>query len=321
MLNYLALLGAAAIWGFAFVAQRKGMQSLDPFTFNALRFALGALCIMLARCAERWPTRKARSSTFATRPARVSKEYRREPVILGLLLFFAASLQQVGMLWTGAGNAGFITGLYVVIVPILGLWRGQKLLKGTIVAVLLAVAGLWFINSAQRVNASLGNLLVLCGAVFWALHVQMIDKLASRHSSLELARVQYLVCAGCSLAFGVLYRGLFIPAGFDLGGLVSAIRSVALPLLYAGIFSVGIAFTLQIQAQKKVAPQAASVILCSEAVFALLGGHLLLGEELTAASLLGAALLLAAMLSSVLSGWDKIFLVDKKPSRRDWYRN
>ncbi len=321
MLNYLALLGAAAIWGFAFVAQRKGMQSLDPFIFNALRFALGALCIMLAQFAGRWFTGKAEPMPQAARPAGLSKNYRREPLVLGLLLFFAASLQQVGMLWTGAGNAGFITGLYVVIVPILGLWRGQRMRRGAIIAVLLAVAGLWFINSTQRVNASVGNLLVLGGSVFWALHVQMIDKLTSRHASLDLARVQYLVCAGCSLAVGVFYRRLFIPGGYDFGGLGSAIQAAALPLLYAGIFSVGIAFTLQIQAQKKVAPQAASVILCSEAVFALIGGYLLLGEELNAASLLGAALLLAAMLSSVLSRRDKIFLVDKKASRRNWYPN
>ncbi|MFA6721641.1 MAG: DMT family transporter, partial [Candidatus Cloacimonadaceae bacterium] len=306
MAAYLTLLITAAIWGFAFVAQRKGMESLDPFTFNALRFGLGALCVwafsLLPRIRDRKPG--------AANPGPGPRNSWKGPLLLGALLFVAVSFQQIGMLWTGAGSAGFITGLYVVFVPLIGLGRGQKLNSLMIVAVALSLAGLAFINGKPSLQATLGNALVLVGAVFWALHVQLIDKLTKTRSSLRLARIQYWLCALLSLAGSLIYRAAVRKPVWDLA-LWKSIQAAGLPLLYAGIMSVAVAFTLQLHAQKKVQPHAASVILCLEGAFAMFGGWLLLGEKVSASALLGAALLLAAMLVSV-SRERREFLIDKK---------
>ncbi len=304
------LLLAAAIWGFAFVAQRKGMESLDPFTFNALRFALGALCVWLADQLAKSRNRKPETELTAIAGAETLPKPWKGPLALGFLLFLAASLQQIGMLWTGAGSAGFITGLYVVFVPLIGLGRRQRLNSRHSLAIVLSLAGLALINGRPDLQASLGNLLVLTGAVFWALHVQMIDSLTKSHPSLRLAWIQYGVCAVLSLAGSLLYRS-FQNKHWEYAGIWKAIQAAGLPLLYAGIMSVGVAFTLQLHAQKRVQPQAASVILCLEGVFAMFGGWLLLDERVSSVSFLGAAMLLAAMLVSV-SQERKEFLIDKK---------
>ncbi len=310
MAAQLLLLLAAAIWGFAFVAQRKGMESLDPFTFNALRFALGALCVWLAEQLTKSRKRRHEPVLAAIAERGTRPKTWKGPLALGFLLFLAASLQQTGMLWTGAGSAGFITGLYVVFVPLIGLGLRQRLSSRHILAILLSLAGLALINGKPDLQASLGNLLVLTGAVFWALHVQMIDKLTKSHPSLRLAWIQYGVCAVLSLAGSLLYRS-FQNKPWEYAGIWKAIQAAGLPLFYAGIMSVGVAFTLQLHAQKRVQPQAASVILCLEGVFAMFGGWLLLAERVTAVSFLGAAMLLAAMLVSVKQEREE-FLIDKK---------
>ena len=308
MTAYLSLLLTAAIWGLAFVAQRKGLEHLDPFTFNALRFALGALSVWLLARLPRFNAGKVNSGSPLNAVTAARHESWKGSLLLGLLLFIAASLQQFGMLWTGAGSAGFITGLYVVFVPLIGLGRGQKLNALLVLAVALSLAGLTLINGKPDLQATLGNGLVLIGAVFWALHVQLIDKLTKSHSSLRLARIQYGVCAGLSLFGALIHRGL---AWLGFAGLGSSVISAGLPILYAGILSVGVAFTLQLQAQKRVQPHAASVILCLEGVFAMFGGWLLLREKVSPHAITGAALLLAAMLVSI---WQerRDFLIDKK---------
>lgn len=287
MLPALELVLASAIWGFAFVAQRKGNESLHPFAFNVIRFALGALVL----------------SPFllfsATSEGQEGKRQSWQPLLLGLILFTAASLQQIGMLWTSAGNAGFITGLYVVYVPIIGLIRGQRVSKAVLLAVLFAITGLWLINHGSVSGSGFGNLLVLVSAVFWALHVQYIDRLLQHFPSLKLAVIQYAVCAILSLLFwtGGAFTGLIEHPG--LAGTLENISKAAIPLLYGGIGSVGIAYTLQLHAQKKVAPAPASIILCLEAVFAMFGGWLILREHVSIYSLSGAGLMLGAMVMSV----------------------
>ncbi len=303
MLSLSALILAAAIWGFAFVAQRMGLESLDPFTFNALRFGLGALCVALLRAVLAGKEQRA-TPTVGTR---------REPVVLGVLLFAASSLQQTGMLWTGAGSAGFITGLYVVFVPWIGISRGTRLSGSTAVAVALAVLGLWLLNSGASLNASLGNGLVLAGAVFWAFHIHYIDILSKHRSSLDLAVAQYAVCAALSAIAGLIWR---IASGAAWQSFWPEVARAGIPLLYTGVMSVGVAFTLQLDAQKRVPPQTASVVLCLEGVFALLGGWLLLSEKVTATSFGGAFLLFGAMLVSVFGAYRQDFLIDKKGSSK-----
>lgn len=300
------LILASAIWGFAFVAQRKGNESLHPLLFNGLRFALGALALVVASA---WVPKEEK---------RASKPIGLEVLLLGFVLFIAASLQQIGLLWTGAGSAGFITGLYVVFVPLIGLWRGQKPAKGILIAIVLAVPGLWLINRGAALEASFGNLLVLISALFWAVHVQMIDKLTRQHASLGLAVSQYIVCAGLSLASWGVGQLSGLIAVHRLEIIQTGISQALLPLLYGGLASVGIAYTLQLHAQKKVAPAPASIILCLEGAFALLGGWLMLHEKLSPEALIGAALLLAAMLISISSsarGSSEILIDKKSPSR------
>lgn len=310
MTSYLTLLLAAAIWGFAFVAQRQGLESLDPFSFNALRFALGALSVCLFSLLPKFSGRKSEAGIAEASPVQDDEKGWKGPLLLGFLLFIAASFQQVGMLWTGAGSAGFITGLYVVFVPLIGLGRKQKFTSMMLLAVILSLAGLVLINGKPSFEASLGNGLVLIGAVFWALHVQLIDRLTQTNSSLRLARIQYTVVALLSLAGSLIYV-LFshqaVPGIFVWKNVWSAGPAI----LYTGIMSVGMAFTLQLHAQKKVKPHTASVILCLEAVFAMFGGWLILQEKVTIPAFFGAALLLSAMLVSVFGErWD--FLIDKK---------
>ena len=154
------LILASAIWGFAFVAQRKGNESLHPLFFNALRFAIGSLFLL--------------TLILITAPKSKPK-LKADLLLLGCILFIAAALQQIGLLWTSAGSGGFITGLYVVFIPIIGIFKKQKQSKLIILSIFLAVPGLWLINSGASVDASFGNLLVLVSAVFWAMHVQYID--------------------------------------------------------------------------------------------------------------------------------------------------
>ena len=287
--NYFYLILTAAIWGFAFVAQRMGNASLDPFLYNALRFALGAVFIGFAGLFSRGKK---------TAP-QAGRRLRYSPLSLGLVLFVAASLQQVGMLWTTAGAAGFITGLYVVMVPLLGLFRRQKMQRMIWLSSILAVAGLGLINDFGNLEASLGNAMVLIGAAFWALHVQLVDKLRQSYDTVELAFTQYAVTAALSLLATLIWNGIKAPAYLVSSALLENIGKAGGPILYGGIFSVGIAFSLQAYAQKRVAPARAAIILCSESVFALFGGWWILGEAVLLPMLIGSALVGLAMLIAV----------------------
>lgn len=276
------LLLTAAIWGFAFVAQRQGMQYLDPMLFNGIRFALGALCVGLF----------LRKSPLESNPVPF-------PWMLGIVLFIAASLQQIGIVYTTAGHAGFITGLYVVFVPIIGIFLKQHINKLLIISICLAVLGLYFINIRQPLAISKGNMIILLSAVFWAYHVQLIDRWTKNYDTLTIAFYQCSFCAIASLITGIGLHLYQSPNYLINTQLYNSIGRASLAIMYSGMLSVGIAYTLQVHAQKQVAPAPATIILCLEGVFALLGGWLLLSERITPLVLLGAALLFIAMLISV----------------------
>lgn len=258
------------------------MQNLDPMSYNAIRFTLGALFIWL----------------IAARKSHAKQSF---PWLLGIVLFVAASLQQIGVLYTTAGSAGFITGLYVVMVPVFGLFRGHKPKPLTIIAILLAVCGMLLINNPKNIQMSYGNLLVLISAVFWAWHVQLVDIYSHKSDTGFLAFAQFSICAILS-AIGAVIVSLFSKSislfSADFG---SSVLKAGLPILYGGILSVGIAYSLQIKAQRNAIPAKAAVILCLEGVFALFGGWLILGEALSLKMLAGAGLMLLAMLLSLSS--------------------
>lgn len=276
----LILLLAALIWGFTFTAQRVGMVSMGPFTFNALRFAIGAVTLGLMTALLRIPPLKPGETKILIR----------DGALLGLVLFGGSTLQQAGLVYTEAGKAGFITGLYVVIVPLMGLFWRHKTHRNAWLGALVAVAGLYLLTITDQFTLALGDGLVLGGTLFWAIHILYISYLSRIHHPLHLALAQSV--------FATLYS-LVIALPTETTSLAS-ITDAWLPLLYTGIFSSGVAFSLQMIGQRGAHPTSAAIILSMEASFAMLGGWLLLGETLSARGWLGCALMLVGMILSQL---------------------
>jgi len=272
------LLISAIIWGFAFVAQRLGMQHIGPFTFNAIRFMIGGLFLI--------PIIKFNKTKIPFNP----KSTLKYSLISGMILFTASSLQQIGIVYTSAGNAGFITGLYVVFVPILGLLIGRKTGPGMWLGVLFAAGGMYLLSATSNIAVSKGNFLVLISSFFWAIHVLAIDRFTKVADPVRLACIQFLICSLSSFIIALITETI----------LLKSVLAAFLPILYGGLISVGIGFTLQIIAQKKAHPAHASIILSLEAVFAFLGGIVILQEVLNGKRLIGCLLMLIGMLISQL---------------------
>lgn len=286
------LLTAAIIWGTAFVAQRVGMDHVGPFTYNGFRFALGALSLLpLLYILRGQPAASENILAPAGRGLFVLGS-----LLTGLVLFAGASLQQVGLVYTTAGKAGFITGLYVIIVPLLGLFWRQRPAAGTWLGAILAALGLYFLSVTERFTIEFGDLLNLIGAFFWAAHVLIIAWLSPRIQPIRLAFWQFIACSLLSLLTA------FVIEEINWVG----IRGAAIPILYGGLVSVGVAYTLQVVAQRDAHPAHAAILLSMECPFAALGGWLILSEILGFRGLLGSGLMLAGMLISQLWGvWQK----------------
>ncbi len=277
--NDFLLLLTAIIWGVSFTAQRAGMEFIGPFTFNGIRFLIGAVSILPIILLEKKTT--------------IVNKQNSKPIIIygaigGILLYLGASLQQIGIVYTSAGKAGFITGMYVIIVPIFGIFSRHKAGWRRWAGALLSITGLYFLSVKGTIKINIGDIFVLLSAFFWASHVIAISHFSPRVNALKLAFVQYLVCGGLSLI------SAFIIENVQTNTLLMA----WMPILYGSIFSVGIAYTLQVYAQKKVHPAHAAIILSLEGVFAVLGGWLLLGETLGAKGIIGCVLMLGGMFIS-----------------------
>ncbi len=283
------LLSTAIIWGFAFVAQRVGMNYIGPFLFNGIRFALG--CLVLLPFIMKNGISNGRN--FKQREALNLKTLVLGGALAGLTLFGGSSLQQVGIVYTTAGKAGFITGLYVVIVPFLALIWKQHTNRGTWVGAICAALGLYFLSITEQFTIDFGDFLVLLGAFCFAAHVLVIGWLSPKMDSLRLAFIQYSAVSLISLFTA------FIVEVVSLKGILQA----SVPILYGGVMSVGIAYTLQVIGQRTAHPAHASIILSLEAVFAALGGWLLLQEIMTFRQMSGCALMLSGMLISQLWGY------------------
>ncbi len=296
------LLLTAIIWGFAFSAQRSGMEHIGPFAYTGIRFALGALSMLPLFAAARMRSRGTRARTVADlsadhgAPVAVARAARpltlpRKALVstlVGMVLFAGSALQQIGLVTTTAGNAGFITCLYVVIVPFLGFLVGKRSSPRIWAGAALALAGLYVLSVGAGFVVAAGDLFVLAGSFFWALHILVLAKYANRMDPPELALGQYLVCSILSLFVAVIVE----PTPF------AGILPAAVPILYGGILSIGVAFTLQIVAQKTAHPAHASIILSMAAIFAEVGGVLVLEEPVTLRLVAGGALMLAGMLLS-----------------------
>ena len=285
MKSNLMLLIAAAIWGFGFVAQRLGMNFLEPFAFNGARFLLGSLSLLPLL----WFLSSKPSET--THP---KNSLSKGGLICGLVLFIAATLQQYGLFYTTAAKAGFITGLYLILVPIIGILLRHTTGITTWLGAALAVVGLYLLSVNDDFTMSLGDTLIFIGALFWAFHILVIDHFSSRIDAIQLSAVQFLVCGVLSLLISLTIE---TPT-------VSAVLDCWQPILFAGIVSVGIAYTLQVVAQKNAHPSAAAIIMSLEAVFAAIGGVWLLNETLSPRAWFGCGLMLAGMLLSQVK-WGK----------------
>ena len=278
------MLITAAIWGFAFVAQREGMETMGPFLFNGARFFIGVA--VLSPLVWYFSKKKKLSNKKEVS----TKKLLFAGTIAGLFLFAACSFQQVGLQYTTAGKSGFITGLYIFFVPLIGLFLGQKTGSGTWIGAMVALIGLYLLSIKDDFSFAEGDLLQLICAVFFAAHVLVIGYLAKRMDPLKLSLIQYIVSAVLSLLIAIAIEDITWQMIVD----------TAIPLLYAGGMSIGVGYTLQVVAQQHAKSSHAAIILGLEGAFAVLGGWLILDEYLSTRGLIGCALMLIGMFLSQL---------------------
>ncbi|MGN0570194.1 MAG: DMT family transporter [Candidatus Fimenecus sp.] len=273
----------AIIWGFAFVAQRVGADYVGTFTFNGIRFLLGSFSlipVILIFEREQYDKQKM-LKTFAV------------SVAAGTILFIAASLQQYGVVLTGsAGKAGFLTGLYTVLVPVIRFLMGKKTDILTFVGAFFAVGGLFLLcMTGDKLTFGKGDIVLIVGAVFWALHILIIDKFVNEISPLKFSMLQFFVCGLISL----------IIAAFTENIEFSAVKSALIPILYGGLMSVGVAYTCQILGQKDADPTFASIVFSTESVFSAIGGAIILHEIMSGRGYLGCVLIFIGIVLSQLN--------------------
>lgn len=270
------LLLTAAIWGFAMAAQREGAKYLSPFTFNACRFLLGGLALLPLMLREN----KKTGSPLSRREALTG-------ALIGLVLFTASLLQQMGVGDAGAGKAGFLTALYVVLVPVLGVFLGKKTGLATWLALLLALPALYLlcVGEGEAFSLASSDLLLLLGAFFWAAHILLTDRFAAAVPALKLCTAQFFAAGALNLVCALLFEGV------SWDGLLHGLWPVA----YCGLLSTALGYTLQTIGQKDCRPAFAALILSLESVFCVIAGALLLGERMSARGYIGCALMLLAV--------------------------
>ena len=302
--NVLLML-AALIWGSAFVAQSVGMDYLGPFSFNCVRSFMGSLVLLpVIWFMDRQKKEKEQDAGMKAADAEDRKENqaaegenaRNGKVLLtgglccGVILTLSTSLQQIGIQYTTAGKAGFITALYILIVPLLGIVLGKKVGTKTWIGVGLAVLGMYLLCIKEGFSISYGDFMVLLCAVVFSLHILAVDYFSPKVDGIRLSCIQFFVC-GCISAF---------PMVLMEQPHLSQILPAWLPLAYAGVLSSGVAYTLQIITQKHLNPTVASLLMSLESVFAVLTGWLVLKERLSVKELLGCVLVFAAIILAQL---------------------
>lgn len=284
----LLFLVTAFIWGSAFVAQRMGNQHVGPFTFNAAR-------MLVAGCALFAIALLLRNTRFGAPPADVPPAVSGRALLFGglfcgLALFFASSFQQVGLMYTTAGKAGFITTLYIIFVPILGVFLKKKIRGRIWLSVALSVAGLFLLSFFEDMRLNFGDFLMLFCALCYAAHILIIDHYANRVDSVRLSCIQFFVAA--AFAFAVMF--LFESPD------IASVMSAWVPLLYVSVLSGAFGFTFQIIAQKDTDPAVAALLMSLEAVFAAVTGYFVLREILTPGELVGCLLMFCAIVLAQL---------------------
>jgi drug/metabolite transporter (DMT)-like permease len=293
----LMLFLTALIWGVSFVAQKAGMEYIGPFTFNGIRFLVGSIVLIpLILIMGRIQTKKdSGEPAYGSAQSKIVNTNERKTLLLGglscgVVLFVSSSLQQIGILYTTAGKAGFITALYIVLVPLLGLFIGRRVRPILWVCVALAAAGLYLLCVKEGFSIGRGDLLVILCAFGYAIHILVIDYFSPKADGVKLSCLQFFVAGVISIPFMAIFESINWTNVF----------ACWLPILYSGVMSCGIAYTLQIIAQKYTEPTVASLILSLESVFAVIAGIILLSEQVSPRELLGCAIMFAAILLAQL---------------------
>lgn len=284
--NALILVLTAFIWGTAFVAQSVGMDYLGPFTFNGVRSIIGGVALLPCIVLLQMFNGKS-SENQGTRKGLVLGG-----IACGLLLFAASSLQQIGIQYTTAGKAGFITACYIVIVPVLGIFLKKKTGLKVWAAVVIALVGLYFLCMTEKFTVGKGDILIFVCALVFSLHILVIDYFSPKVDGVKMSCIQFFVCGFASLPFMFLLETPRVEAMLDGW----------MPLLYAGVLSCGVAYTLQIIGQKNVNPAIASLILSLESCFSVLAGWVVLGERLSVRESIGCVLMFTAIILAQLPG-------------------
>lgn len=291
MKSNILLLLTAFIWGSAFVAQKSGMDYIEPFTYNGIRTFIGGLVLIPVIIFFTKKNNRQNGTEEKVFDFEKDKIAIIGGICCGLALFVASSLQQFGVSYTTAGKAGFITTLYVVFVPILSLLLRKKVRPIMWICVALGAVGLYLLCMTDAsFSLQFGDMLVLLCAVAFAVHILVIDHFSPKADGVKISCVQFLV----SGVLGIIC--MFIFETPDLGNILAC----WLPILYAGVLSCGVAYTLQVVAQADADPTAASLILCLESVFAVISGAILLHESMSPRELMGCAVIFAAVIISNL---------------------
>jgi drug/metabolite transporter (DMT)-like permease len=284
------LVFAALIWGVAFVAQSVGMEFVGPFTFNTARSVLGGTvlipCILILDKTAGKPL-----SIWGTKDKEARKTLLKGGLLCGTVLAIASALQQIGIVYTSVGKAGFISALYIVIIPLFGLYAGRRVSKMVWASVVIATVGMYFLCMNESFVINIGDFLIFLCAIVFSLHILIIDHFAPKVDAVRMSCIQFFVCA----AVGAI--PMLITESPDIKVIASAWQ----PIVYAGVLSSGVAYTLQIVAQKNIPPVVASLIFSLESVFAALAGWIILGQDLTARELLGSLFVFAAIILSQLN--------------------
>ena len=285
----LLLLLASLIWGTAFVAQSVGMEHIGPFTFMAARSIIGALSlvpVILLQNARKQPMGQPVKMSAGSK-----RSLLRGGILCGLLLTVAANLQQAALLYTTTGKAGFLTALYILLVPIAGIFMGRRVVPAVWLAIAVAAIGLYLLSVQSSLTIDPADLLLIACAFVFTGHILAVDHYSPKVSGVALSCLQFLVAGLLSSVMMFLFESPSVP---DL-------LASALPLLYVGVLSSGVAYTLQIMGQRLTTPAVASLIMSGEAIFALVGGMLILGERMTGREALGSALMFIAIIGAQLA--------------------
>ncbi len=296
----LILLLTAIIWGTSFISQKLGMNYIEPFTFGASRFLLGAgalipVILIFDRLNKKKKDVEIEEHKFS------NKDLLRGGVLCGVAVFLGASLQQWGLVYTTAGKAGFITALYVVIVPLFGIFMHKKIDFITWIGVALAIIGLYFLCIQEGFSMQKGDAIVLTGTIFWALQIVIVDVYADKTEGLKLSFVQFVTAGILSVISAFIFETPDISSIIDCLG----------PILYTAIMVVGVAYTLQIIGQKYTNPTAAAIILSMESVFAVISGAIFLDELMSIRELIGCILMFIAVIITQIKPENILELVKK----------